>query len=520
MAAATILVLIGSLRIASTYRVFNHTIDEPEHLAAGMEWLDAGKYLYMDEQPPLSRIFGAFLPWVAGEEFHRGPASYSEGYRILGRGEHYDRVLALGRLGMLPFFWMASAVVFLWARRTGGAVAGVMAALLFTTTPPVLAHSGLITTDMALAATVALAAYVSLLWAEAPTRRRTLALGAAVGLAAIAKFSALAFLPAAWAAMYLAGKGAPSPGSERRAAHGRLRELAVALCVAAVIVWAAYRFTFAHVEWLGLRLPAPRFFAGLDAVWKHNQAGHPSYLLGQRSLAGFWYYFPVALAVKTPVAMLLLAAVGVWIAARRRANALALPLAFSLGVLLFAMTSRISIGVRHILPVYVGLSIAGGAVAARALARRTWAAPAVAALLAWHVASGARQHPDYLAYANEAAAGKLENVLADSDLDWGQDMKRLGERLRLAGIEEVSFAPFNRTYAWAGHPFPKLLPVNPDRPSPGWNAVSITPWKLFGFPAWVDRMPPGERVGRSILLWCVPPGSCESTNGRKERKPR
>ena len=112
---AVLLVLIGSARIVSTYSVFNHTIDEPDHLAAGMEWLSAGKYLYEDQHPPLARVMGALGPFLAGERWHSGPDSYHEGYRILGHDAHYDRILALGRAGILPFFWIASAVVFVWS---------------------------------------------------------------------------------------------------------------------------------------------------------------------------------------------------------------------------------------------------------------------------------------------------------------------------------------------------------------------------------------------------------------------
>jgi hypothetical protein len=507
-ALAVLLALIGSLRIAATYRVFNHTIDEPDHLAAGMEWLDAGKYLYADDHTPLARIFGALLPWLAGERWHGGgAASYFEGYRILGHGEHYDRTLALARLGMLPFFWIGSAVVFLWANRAAGGLAGVAAVLLFTSLPPVLAHAGLATTDMALAALVAAAAYVSLLWAETPSRRRTLALGVAMGLAALAKWSALVFLPAAWALMFgwhVARSGWPL----RRAAGAvweRRRSIATALAVAFLVVWAGYRFTFARVAWLHFPLPAPRFFSGIYRLWVENRNGHPAYLLGQRSATGFWLYYPVALGVKTPLAMLLLLAAAPWLA-RRKAALLAMPLAFSLGVLLFAMTSRINVGVRHVLPVYAGFSVACG-IAAATLFRapgRTALKCAVAALLAWHAVSGALQHPDYLAYGNEIAGNRLEAFVDDSDLDWGQDMKRLGDFLQTAGAAEVAFSPFNRTYAWAGHPFPRLLPVNPNYPSPGWNAVSVTMWKTFGDPAWADRLQPQRRIGRSILLWYVP----------------
>jgi hypothetical protein len=129
----------------------------------------------------------------------------------------------------------------------------------------------------------------------------------------------------------------------------------------------------------------------------------------------------------------------------------------------------------------------------------------LAGLVLWHVASGALQHPDYLAYTNEIAGSRPENFLADSDLDWGQDMKRLGERLARAGATEVTFEPFNRTYpGLAGHAFPRMLAVDPARPSAGWNAVSVSIWKIFGTPKWPDAVPPQERVGRSILLWHFP----------------
>lgn len=489
---AALLVLIASARIVSTYTVFNHTIDEPDHLAAGMEWLSAGKYLYEDQHPPLARVMGALGPFLAGERWHGGPDSYREGYRILGRDAHYDRTLALGRAGILPFFWLAAAVVFLWSHRAAGPFAALVATLLFTSLPPILAHAGLITTDMAAAASIAAAALASLFWIERPSRQRTLLFGAALGLACLSKFSAVVFLPAALLLMH------------RTALWRHRRSLAAACAVALVVVWAGYRFTFARVWYLHLRLPAPRFFTGLATVWAHNAAGHTSYLLGRRSSTGFWYYYPVALALKTPLAMQLLAAGAASAACRRYWARMAMPLAFCLAILVCALASRINIGVRHILPFYVGLSVVCGMVAAAMLRHRA-ARWILAALLLWHIASGALQHPDYLAYTNEIAGNRPEGFLADSDLDWGQDMKRLGQRLHRAGAAAVTFDPFNKTYpALAGRSFPPMLHGDVAHPSPGWNAVSVTTWKIFGAPAWPGVVPLQERIGRSILLWYFP----------------
>ena len=297
----------------------------------GMEYLSTGRYLYEDQHPPLARVFGALGPFFSGERFHPGPDSYHEGYRILGRDTHYDRTLALGRAGILPFFWIASAVVFLWALRAAGPRAALLSTLLFTTLPPVLAHSGLISTDMAAVAFAGAAAFASLLWADVPDGKRTILFGVCLGLAALSKFSAILFLAAALLLMHrqrlykvahalvravsrlvstrLVGHALACPDSQQITSPPnacRIYRLAAAIAIALAIVWLGYGFSFARVGYLHLRLPAPRFFTGLRTLWAHNAAGHASYLFGARSSTGFWYYYPAALALKTPLAMLLL----------------------------------------------------------------------------------------------------------------------------------------------------------------------------------------------------------------------
>lgn len=481
--------LIGSLRIVSTYHVFSYTMDEPTHLGAGLQYLSTGAYTYEQAHTPLARVFAAIGPYLAGERFHNGPIPYYESFRILGKGEHQERILTLGRLGILPFFWIASIVVFAWTNRAAGPQAALLATLLFTTLPPVLAHSGLITTDMALTAMVSAAAYVSLLWAECPSLARSLALGIAMALALCAKLSAVPYLGAAWILMLLWYR-------PRFAIRPRVIPAIVAGATACVTIWAIYGFHFD-------RVPAPEFLAAFAEVWKHNQDGHASFILGQRHHFGVWYFFPVTLAVKTPLGLLLLLFLSPWLIRR---SAVATAAAFSLAVLLFAMTARINIGVRHVLPVYVGWCIVCGAAAAETFAARRRAAGAlVAALIVWHVASGAFQHPDYIAYTNEIAGSHPENFVADSDLDWGQDMKRFGEYCRRHGITEIAFRPYNITYVeMGGPPLPRLLPSEWDRPSPGWNAVSMSGWKVFNHPGWVDRRPPEAKIGRTTWLWFFP----------------
>ncbi len=506
--------LIATTRIVWASTAFSATVDETVHLGCGMEWLDRGRYTEDPEHPPLARISAALGPYLSGERWRGTPALWLEGDHLLGMRPHYDRMLLLGRLGILPFFWVAGAFVFLWARHIGGALAALLAVAFFSTTPSVLAHAGLITTDMAVAAFITAAVYCSLRWLMQPNLRNTITFGVALGLAVASKFSALVYLSAAWVAMYAAhwwwNRGRTNPGAPdfRRA----MRTVPVALVTAVLLVWMLYRFSFGHTGILGLRLPAPRFFIGLKMVWEHNLRGHGAYLFGRRSLFGFWYFFPAVLAIKTPLAMI---ALSVWAAfhwLRRGTEQAVMPLAFCAGILLVSMTSRINIGVRHILPVYCGLSVLCGTLAGRELSaarRKPIAAAAVMVLLLWHVLSSGLAHPDYLAYTNELAGSQPEKILADSDLDWAQDMKRLGAYLHTVGAKEVTFMPFSPNFAAADPTFPRVLPMDPAKPAPGWNAVSISVWKLARFrasgPVWPDREKVQIRIGRGILLWHFPP---------------
>ena len=74
-----VLAAIGVARIASTYSVFNHTWDEPGHIAAGMEWLDRGTYIYMPQHPPLARVAVALGPFIDGSRSVGEPLKSLEG---------------------------------------------------------------------------------------------------------------------------------------------------------------------------------------------------------------------------------------------------------------------------------------------------------------------------------------------------------------------------------------------------------------------------------------------------------
>jgi len=514
------LVLIASGRIVTTYHVFNHTIDEPFHLASGMEWLSKGVYKYSTEQPPLSAVAVALGPYLMGVRGYGKAGIYQEGAAILSADGHYDRNLTLARLGILPFFWVAATVVYLWARKYFDEPVPALAVLLFTFVPSILAHAGLATTDMGLTAFTGASFFTGLLWLERPTLPRTLLFAGAGALAILAKFSALAFVPCAMIAAYLWFYFVERPARARILEGVRKAApwLGIAIPLVCICIWAAYRFSFGRTPFGNWRLPAPEFFEGIRALAGHNSTGHPAYLFGERSQHGWWYYYFVVLAVKTPLpflGLLFYGAILSWRSPSKRGAYLAL--AFSAGILFFSLFSRINIGVRHILPVYIGFSIVAAVGAARLIEiSRTakWAGWTAGVLLFWMVATSALSHPDYIPYFNALAGNEPEKILVDSDLDWGQDMKRLSKRLREVGAKQVTFDPFIVAYLEAVHGFPPIKPMDPVNPSPGWNAVSLTELKttrlgLFDdhpeVQLWPDQIKPTEKVSPGVWLWYFPP---------------
>ena len=526
------LIALASLRIVLTYTVFNHTSDEPNHVACGIEWLQRGTYTFETQHPPLARVAAALGPYLIGARttgavLHDSLQVPIEGSRILSRNHQYDRTLALARLGILPFFWIACWVVFWWARRYHGPAAGLMSLFLFSFLPPVLAHGGLATTDMALSAFLGAAFVCAILWVEEPTTRHGVLFGVCSGLAVLSKYTTLPFLPAClfFAFLLYALQERTEVKSLAAACRRGIPSFGLAIVAGVLVVWAGFRFSFGNVSPGGIPVPAPELFSGLGTALRHNQFGHLTYLLGHYSMTGFWYYYPVVLAVKTPLAFLLLFGLGLYGAIRKqtRPRGIWQPLGLIAGILAVGLYSRINIGVRHILPIYMGMSLIAALAALRLPALFRRGNLVLAALLLWIAASSLVAHPDYIPYFNELAGSHPENIVVDSDLDWGQDIKRLARRLHEVGAPQVSFLSTLIASYHDEFQFPPITKPDPFAPAPGWNAIPFTCWKLLRLglvteddhgamtnkdpnrPIWPETVPPGEMVGKTIMLWNVVP---------------
>ena len=513
-----LVVCLATLVVVSTYPVFNQMWDEPAHIAAGMEWLSRGQYTYEPQHPPLARVAAAIGPYLAGARTMGRPKIYEEGRALLGEGAHYRRMLTLARLGMLPFLWLMLAVCAIWGARAGGPAGGALAVLFAATNPNLLAHASIAGTDLAPAALAAAALYAWMRWREEPTTGRALAFGAVAGLAAAAKFSAVVYLVPALLFGELARLLVPRPAPIRDTLSIPWRHLFAAFGAAALIGWAAYRFDVGPLHPGGVWVPAPALVRGIRPFLEHANGGHPAFLLGHVSQRGWWYYYLVVLAVKTPLPLLTIAIVGAVESARaartERWPAL-VPLAGTGAVLVVALASHVDLGVRIVLTIYPFLAVlaARGVVAAwkragdgMALAmRRT----AIVALVAATLVIPVQAWPDYLAYFNPVAGTRPERVLVDSNLDWGQDLYRLADTVRARHIDSVRVHYFGSSSLEAVG-LTNARRLDPNERTVGWVAASETflagVWSDTSL-RWLARRTPVARIGPSMRLYYIAPDS-------------
>ncbi|MDA8130300.1 MAG: hypothetical protein M0011_02230 [Elusimicrobia bacterium] len=485
----------------SASRRSSASFDESFNILSGWEFSRSGRLPAGQPNPPLLLRLLA-LP-LQSEDLTRPDeeACLAEprscGYRfIYGNTVPPDTLLGRARAVSMAQGLLLVLLCGLWAYGLGGAAAAVPALALAAFMPPLLAHSAVAGADMGNALLCTAALY--LFWRSSVSRRVlfTAAAGIFLGLALAGKYTAAILLPLC--AFYALRGG---EGRGRRSIWWSLAAIAALLLAC---------------------LPEPpwRWLSRGLAVARELDGGHLTYLLGAVSREGSWYYFPLALLVKTPLPALILGAAGLryFPAGRSDRFYLLLPAAAWLALGLAAKTQ---VGVRHLLPLYPLLCVWSGAAAgelwkAGGAARRTL----TAGLLFWQAAAAVAASPWQLSYFNELAGGETSGYrfLLDSNLDWGQGLKELAAYSRAKGTDHVYLSYFG-----CGDPHAYGLKYSPvlmttcarlpgDGPPPGGGrqllavsatnrlGVYYTPRTLFG---WLDGRAPYRIAGGSIWVYDV-----------------
>jgi hypothetical protein len=522
---------LAIFRIVSTYHLFNQTIDEASHIAGGVEWWEKGTYTLEPKHTPLARISVALGPYLSGVRGN-GATRWQDTYSILSENGRYWHNLIAGRLGVIPYFVIATLIVFFWTKRLFGWASAVLAVAIFTQLPTILAHSSNATTDMALTAMLCWALYAFVRWLREPDFRTASLFGVAAGLALATKLSTVVFLPACAAPVLVMFA---KSGQARWRLHLQT-SLVAALC-AFLSLWAVYRFSHVplaqatqipervsaryfgpsssftaavHAVTSHVPVPAPEFFDGIRMLRDQNRQGSRGYLFGEVRDGGWWYFFFVALALKTPIAVLLLSCLGGVLVVRQYWRdtqnwEVVAPFAAFAMIMLSSMPSHLDSGVRYVLPVFVFLSI----LAAFGLTslwnvegHRTVCRSAAVLLFGWLTLSSAISHPDYLAYFNEFGGKDPSHKIVVGDLDWGQDFSRLASYLREHSINHVSVAADTFIEpSPLGLPQTEFLKCNGPKPS-GWVAVELRRERLHleCYP-WLAQQRAVTRVGKTMDIY-------------------
>ncbi|MEU1011294.1 phospholipid carrier-dependent glycosyltransferase [Streptomyces sp. NPDC005890] len=435
------------------------TIDEPVYVATATDYLREHRLRYNPEHPPLGKLLIA--PGVAVADPHYDP-SHTGNQGEVGRhllyasGNDPGRLMLWARLPVIALTLLCGLVVFAFARDLMGTAGGLAALALYAFSPDVITHGSLATLDMPAVAFLLTACWLAWRARRRPARYLPLT-GAALGAAAATKMSALPAVPVVMALAALSALAAhrsdavswrPLPWLRaRRPAVSALVGAGVVAVVAVAVVWAAYaavdpRLRFVPAEPVpgvhGLRgrlvelLPVPPAYrAGMRVQFGLEDYPWQGYLFGHLYTGSLWYYLPAALLVKTPLGLLALGAAGaVAVVAQRRLRPAAPYLLAAPAVLLAAaMTGSRDFGTRYALFVPVFLAVAAAGVPAL---RWRWAGLLTGALVLSVAVSSVRTFPYYLPYANEAFGGPAQThrLLHDSNVDWGQDLGRLADRLR------------------------------------------------------------------------------------------
>jgi len=497
-------------------------------------------------------------------------------YFLYKMGNPAEKMIFWGRMPMLSVLLLLGIYLFKWTRELFGNRASLLALFLFSFSPTFLAHGRLVTTDVGAATGIFIATYYFIKFLKEKTKKSLIIAGITLGLAELTKFSAILLLPFfgvlifVWAVSQTAGW------------RSFLKTFLIYLGYFIAIIAIAYLVVFPFYQYLVLNYPAERqvrdsrfllssfafrplanlvvwladkpvlraygqYALGLLMVMQRATGGHTTYFLGEVSAAGWKSYFPFVYLVKETLTfhVLTLTALlySLWRLIERWPNKpfwqngfrrifqwseLHLP---ELAMLVFiglywasSINSPLNIGVRHLLPTFPFVMVLVGGTISQLLKPPYLKVKFgfLAILILWQTIAIVRIYPHFLSYFNELIGGPNNAYIytVDSNLDWGQDLKRLKKWLDDKGIDKIYVDYFGGSDAsyylkekflpWQGTHDPKELPKRSylavsatflqggrGKPAPGFDQ----PW---GYYLWLNKYTPITKIGYSIFVYYIP----------------
>jgi len=556
------------------------TMDEVAHLPAGYSYLTQKDMRLNPEHPPLIKDLSAIpLLFIKDIKFPSEIKDWKDdvngqwgfGYNFLYQnGNPVDKMIFWARIPMILVLILLGIYVFRWARELFGNKTAVLSLFLFSFSPTFIAHGRLVTTDVGAATGAFIALYYFVKFLKSNSNLNLIKSGIALGLAELVKFSLILLLPtfAILVFCWAIARSFYFRQFLKNLIHYGLLFILI-LVVAYVLVWLFYQFhTWNYpperqardtdfiltsfplkslsklLIWMAQKpilRPMAQYLLGLFMIFQRAAGGNTTYFLGEVSAAGWKTYFPVVYAIKEPLAFHILLIIALlhtswlikrpfwqqpwqriklWLSYRFSEFAM---LVFIVIYWLTSLSSNLNIGVRHLLPVFPFTILLVSSVIIQWLKSpfSKIKKPLLFLLLLWQLASVIFIYPHFLAYFNEIAGGPDQGYVltVDSNLDWGQDLKRLTKWVEENKINNIYVDYFGggdakyylkeKFLPWSGTNNPSELPKGSylavsatflqggrGEPVPGFN-------QNHGYYLWLNQYTPLTTIGHSIFVYHI-----------------
>jgi hypothetical protein len=508
------------------------TYDEPVYIAAGYSYIETGDFRLKQDAPPLvatlsgaalrvGTYFGNEITFDASSRLWRSSTEYRFGQEFLARSKDRRRTLQIARLPMVLIGAALAVYIFLFGRLLFGDYGALLPLFLFCFDPNMIAHSRIVAADAAWGAFFFIAHYYFYRSLTEGTKANVLGVSIAVASTIVAKFSGLLVFPSlalVGALAYLFPSLMPVMTQERQERR-RLRISMIAAVTSALTALLAVSMLYQSFSGVA------QYIAGVRSIYTNGVPDFKFYLLGTFSPRSLWYYYPVAMALKTPEAtlvLLALACLSVFVPGSRVARGIWLLVPAAL-ILAVSSQDPVNLGLRRVLPVYPFLFMWIGERAVRLgelwfqskSGRMVRLIPAAALLVVAGagIASAIAIHPYQLAYFNRFAGGPAagSRYLDDSNIDWGQDLPSLASWQSEHGVRPLAFWYFGTDdpagYGIEWRPLSDEEVLQPRRET---YAISVT--NLIGLKLraeetgraeldWLARYHPAATIGYSIYIY-------------------
>ncbi len=546
-------------------------VDEVPHIGAGYSYIADQTYQFNPEHPPLAKdlaglalktlpipsdflaTYNAAHPGVVNDQWNFGRQL------IYHSGVDPIAIVHAAKLPLILFFILSGILIFAWTKRTYNPRAAFIAVFLFTLSPTIIAHSRFVATDVAALFGILFSSYFFYKYLDHQSKKNFVWAGLAFGVALLTKFSTFLLVP------YIIILAFLWAWSHRYSFGATIRLLIKSVLILAfgfiLVVGPVYQYHILNyppekqksdsanqlksfpgilaetVAW-GSDKPVLRPYAqyglGLIMATQRASGGNRTFFLGQVSGQSFKTYFPIVFGLKEPIPLLVLILLALWTGLttwrayrgtlKEKVSHHFSAVTMVLWVLLYAATSissNLNIGIRHLLPIYGFIFVlTAGQIEYVLHSHKKWIRFAVYGLFVWYLLECLMIFPYYLTYFNEFAGGPSggHRYVVDSNLDWGQDLWRLGDYVKQHQIQKIYVDYFGwaeqefylgQPFVWLqGGTYTSAESFFASNPNGGWLALSATYFaestlNPSGSYYWLTNYKPEAVIGNSIFVYHI-----------------